>query len=813
MKLTDLIYSVRNNLRGAENFIRYPFENIYRIGRRAAEDKIEQIEIPLDKGDRNKNAPTQEGQAEISSREAMRREPVKVASSTTGLQRQANPRIANVVRSRSGRGASSPSVQGAKSPSLPRLEEIPPTLPEQQEIRGGRRGRYRVNNLVRDGERIRLYDGTQLLNNKSVLIKEYLLLDRDFNQREARERKEQFGHLASLNLKNGGVQDFRLIVPWDAIAAHQERRCYLITERNPNINSTLREYLDKTGPMPPKQVRQVLNQVLQTLWFLHSHKLRFSTGEVQQGLAHGNLSLDSLLIATNDQLSVSDEPQFLIYVSDLALWEHLFNPPTAKTANLSFAQDLIDLGYVSFYLLSGGTVDSISGQPLDPKIEQQWFSTNDGALKQFIQCLIGLDGSFRSAEEARENLLRLPPATQIDEAAIPTESDEQKAKDSRFFRLLLSVIALGFLIGFAWGLIALLGRWLPKTAPLSIGRSPDKNPYGCCIKDVTDVPSGNFIYTAAESEKTWSYLLKSSSLVSYGKTLEEELSDRQTKFQLNYQPVSSIDNAIKEVQSNEAAFLITRLVGNLAEGLKQKNLIADPIGYEGIVVFVAFSDAQRVGSLPQALKGKITFEQLRKLYIGEIKNWKELDGTTDLPVELYVPEEPEAVRLFEQMVFKGNHLQVDKFRGLLQQKQIKQKETLRTFEYVNTSFEKEDPRKRKGAIGFGILSKVFGQCSVYPLAVGEENHEVQALVQDNGKPIEPTTDLCDDKGSYWPNIQVFQTNEYPWAYPLAVVYPKPAGNSSLSAGENFAKILKTDEGQHLLSEAGLVPLRQEKPDQ
>ncbi|HEY9709836.1 MAG TPA: substrate-binding domain-containing protein, partial [Oculatellaceae cyanobacterium] len=768
---------------------------LYRVGRRAAEDRIEQIEIPVGKGKRNQESLTQERQTEISSAGAVHREPVTVPSSITGLQPQPDRRIANVARSH------------------PRPVEIPPTLPERQEIRGGRRGRYRVDRLIKeDGERVRLYEGTQLLNSKSVLIKEYLLPDRDFNQREARERKEQFGHLASLNLKNGGVQDFRLLSPWDAIAPQHERRCYLITEHYPNISSSLREYLAKTGSMPPKQVRQVLNQVLQTLWFLHNHKLRLSTGEVQQGLAHGNLSLDSLLIATSDQLSVSDEPQFLIYVSDLALWEHLFNPPTAKTVNPSFAQDLIALGYVSFYLLSGGTVDRVSGQPLDPKIEQQWPYTNDGALKQFIQRLIRLDGSFKSAEEAREELLRLPPERQIDEAAIPTELDEQKANDTRFFRLLLSILALGFLMGFTWGMMGLLGRWLPKTAPLPIGRSLDKNPYGCCIKDVTDVPTGNFIYTAAESERTWSYVLRETSLVSYGKSLEKELSDRQIKFKLNYQPVSSVDDAIQQVQNNEATFLITRLVGNLADGLKQKNLTADPIGYEGIVVFVAFSDAQREGSLPQALNGKISFEQLRKLYTGEIENWKKLDGTTDLPVELYVPKEPEVLRLFEQLVFKGNQQQVDKFRDLIQQKRIKQEETLKTFGYINTSFEKEDSREKKGAIGFGLLSKVFGQCSVYPLAVGEENHEVQALVQDNGKSIEPTTDLCDDKGSYWSNVKVFENKEYPWGYSLAVVYPKPVGNSSPSAGGKFAEILKTDEGQRLLSEAGLVPLHQEKND-
>jgi ABC-type glycerol-3-phosphate transport system substrate-binding protein len=40
---------------------------------------------------------------------------------------------------------------------------------------------------------------------------------------------------------------------------------------------------------------------------------------------------------------------------------------------------------------------------------------------------------------------------------------------------------------------------------------------------------------------------------------------------------------------------------------------------------------------------------------------------------------------------------------------------------------------------------------------------------------------------------------------LVVVYPKDETRSD--AGKKFAELLKTDEGQRLLSEAGLVPLR------
>jgi ABC-type phosphate transport system substrate-binding protein len=124
---------------------------------------------------------------------------------------------------------------------------------------------------------------------------------------------------------------------------------------------------------------------------------------------------------------------------------------------------------------------------------------------------------------------------------------------------------------------------------------------------------------------------------------------------------------------------------------------------------------------------------------------------------------------------------------------------------VIQDFEKADSKQQIGAIAFSRLSQVFGQCSVYPLALVEEgNRPVQALIQDNGQPVNPTTDLCNDKGSYYPNVQVFKDRAYPLAYPLAVVYPRD--NSRPPVGVKFADMLRTQEGQQLLSKTGLVPL-------
>jgi ABC-type phosphate transport system substrate-binding protein len=114
--------------------------------------------------------------------------------------------------------------------------------------------------------------------------------------------------------------------------------------------------------------------------------------------------------------------------------------------------------------------------------------------------------------------------------------------------------------------------------------------------------------------------------------------------------------------------------------------------------------------------------------------------------------------------------------------------------------------KEIGAIAFGTISKAFGQCSVYPLALVEgEKDPVQVLVQDNNQPINPAIDLCKDKGSYFPDRQVLKTGSYPLGYPLAVVYPRD--NSRPPVGAKFAEMLRTEEGQRLLGKTGVVPLQ------
>ena len=119
----------------------------------------------------------------------------------------------------------------------------------------------------------RLYSGLHLKDKQPVVIKEYLLPKRCFNAEETFSRKESFKRIGGVNLADGRVQNFRVLNTWEAIADEKGERCYLIT-KDVGPKQTVREYLREKGAMTPNRVRELLNQALQTLEFLHSHKLR-----------------------------------------------------------------------------------------------------------------------------------------------------------------------------------------------------------------------------------------------------------------------------------------------------------------------------------------------------------------------------------------------------------------------------------------------------------------------------------------------------------------------------------------------------------
>lgn len=644
---------------------------------------------------------------------------------------------------------------------------FPVTLPPGQKLEG-RRGRYQIKQYLGARGYGRLYAGIQLDSNLAVMIKEYLLPENCFNAEEAQQRKTTFTQVAGLVPADGQVQDFRLLPIIEAIADLRESRCYLMTEAIESIS--LAQYLKQHGAMAADQVRNVLSQVLQTLQFLHSQKLRRPSGQIERGIAHGNLSLENLLLAGSNF-------KFHIYLCDLADWDLLFRAAGTQSAQLQPSDDLVALGYAAFYLWTGQTAGA---EPPDPRSPQSWPS-EDAQLKQFILHLIGIQQPFESAEAARLALGQVP----IPELPDQTRSDSATPLDrpTRKRWLLLSLLSL--LTG--------IGLWLilrsQFTAQTSLARYQQLSVKK--LADVSGLEPGEFKYLS-EQDGTWSFVLKQP--IRDG-TLERILQhpkpDVEAEFRLqgfqstaDPQEMPSPSALISQVQQGKVDFAITSLANELPSDLEKVQ-----IAYDGLFVFVPFNKGT---TLPKALNGQISLENLRQIYTGTMTNWQELGGI-DLKILPAMPTEPEAVQLFQELVLRDSAA-VSQFHKVV----LSPQPTRTTQEQGRSEFA----AGRAGMISFGLLSKTWNQCSSYPLALKAEGRPVQALKRSDGRPITPDVNLC-DKANFL-NVPLFQTEQYPLGYPLFVVYPK---DNRQSAGRKFAEILQSQEGQCLLSQVGLVPLQ------
>jgi ABC-type phosphate transport system substrate-binding protein len=656
---------------------------------------------------------------------------------------------------------------------------FPAIIAENTEIKGNQI--YKVTSFLGPRGLGRMYSGIRIDNNQAIAIREYLLPNRTFDDEETRQRQETFKLVAGVSLADGRNQNFRFINPVEAIADERGERCYLIIQEA-DISQSLRQYLQENGAMEALQVREFINQALQTLQFLHTQKLRLPANQIQQGIAHGNISLDSILIKLEEK---PNNQQFYIYFCDLAIWESLFEHPQVPASQAKPEADLISLGVVAFHLWIGQDTDTNSGQIFNYNDDRLWPHT-DSSLKQFLRQLMGIDATFESAEIARKALLQLPKLEQNYNLNASEAQEAQKKgwKKSWFvFWVILALILLGGSIWYVFKPV------LPQKRenPLWSSLVPT-------FSQVPNLPTGEYTYTA-EKNSTWSFILTRSPQTT--KLIAETL-NKISNTTFNYQSVQSAEVRISSlpletvrectIQSCKAYFTITSFPAE-DEGLKSQAFAND-----GLLVYVAHS--KKDSNLPRLLKGRISLSTLRQIYTGKIKNWKDINNhLPNLEIKAYAPKEPEAILLFQKRVLNDDPQAIEDYKRVTAQYTQATEETTKV---IVNQFD----ANQAGIIAFGIVSKVWDQCNDYPLAISKDDDDTNAIqpLFKEGQPIDSDVDLC-KKGYY---IDESNFERYPLSNQLFVVYPKD--NSLPGAGSGFCQLLITREGQSLLQKAGLVPL-------
>jgi hypothetical protein len=147
---------------------------------------------------------------------------------------------------------------------------------------------------------------------------------------------------------------------------------------------------------------------------------------------------------------------------------------------------------------------------------------------------------------------------------------------------------------------------------------------------------------------------------------------------------------------------------------------------------------------------------------------------------------------------------------IAQFRKIEQRSTFDTLRAIATG-EQQAQKKEAGTISFGLLVQTWDQCKVYPLALTDgKEPPIQPLLREttNGtlQPISWSDNLCLGKTPL-PNVSAFQTAKYLLSAPLIIAYPLANNLPGHQSAPLFARFLKTQDGQYLLQQAGLVPLQ------
>lgn len=194
-----------------------------------------------------------------------------------------------------------------------------------------------------------------------------------------------------------------------------------------------------------------------------------------------------------------------------------------------------------------------------------------------------------------------------------------------------------------------------------------------------------------------------------------------------------------------------------------------PVGFDGIAIAVN----------PKLNIPGLTIDQLNDIYTGKLTNWKQVGGP-NLAIIPYSrrPEDSGTIEFFVEKVLShenfGNNVQ-----------------------FIPTTTQAlRKVAVNPGGIYYASAPEVVGQCTVKPLPLG---HKANEWVP----PYQEPSDCQRQRNQV--NAKAFQNGKYPITRQLFVII-KQNGRIEQQAGEAYANLLLTAQGQELIAQAGFVSL-------
>ncbi|AFY32377.1 PstS family phosphate ABC transporter substrate-binding protein [Calothrix sp. PCC 7507] len=287
---------------------------------------------------------------------------------------------------------------------------------------------------------------------------------------------------------------------------------------------------------------------------------------------------------------------------------------------------------------------------------------------------------------------------------------------------------------------------------------------------VANVPSGLFSYGGST---TWAPIRQG---------VDSEIQKLWPKFQLRYtDPTTGAPGSgtgIKMLLNNQLAF--SQSSRSIKDEEYQKaqqrgfTLKEIPIAIDGIAIAVN----------PNLNIPGLTLTQLKDIYTGKLTNWQQVNGP-NLPITPYSRrlEEGGTIEFFDQNVLGG-----EKFGD--------------NVKFIPTTTQAlREVSKNLGGIYYASAPEVVGQCGVKPLPLGRKSEK---LIPPYKEPFIPLSNCPQQRNQI--NSTAFQTGDYPITRRLFVIV-KQNGQIDQQAGETYANLLLTDQGQKLITQAGFVRIR------
>ena len=348
--------------------------------------------------------------------------------------------------------------------------------------------------------------------------------------------------------------------------------------------------------------------------------------------------------------------------------------------------------------------------------------------------------------------------------------------------VLALLITAGLLAGGFW--------WLTRRSGINVGENIGTQPTATPSFSVSN-PNGRSSAEKSNSSNFASVQNVPSGLFNYGGSTswapiraiaDPKIETSHPEFRLRYvgptsvAPGSSsgirmlIEGTITFAQSSRP-LLDHELSRAVVRGFSLKQI---PIAIDGLAIAVH----------PDLNIPGLTLDQVKAIYLGKITNWKQVGGP-NLPIKPY--SRPinygGTVELFVQDILAGQPFGAN-------------------VEFVATTTQAlQKLASNKGGIYYASAPEVVPQCTIKPLPLGRQPGK---FIPPYREPFIKQSQCPSQRNQL--NIQAFQTGQYPITRNLFVVV-KQNGQVEQQAGEAYANLLLTEQGQVLIDSAGFVRIR------